>query len=132
MVNDTTPPALASPGNQSNNVGDKVNLAINAVDADAGSFIATGLPPGLTINATTGVISGTVGPLASGVYTVKVSASDGTVVGSVTFSWAISDNPPALTNPGTQTSSAGEPVNVPISSLNPDTGSFTISGQPPA
>ncbi len=131
VVNDTTPPALASPGNQSNNVGDKVNLAINAVDADAGSFIATGLPPGLTINATTGVISGTVGPLASGVYTVKVSASDGTVVGSVTFSWAISDNPPALTNPGTQTSSAGEPVNVPISSLNPDTGSFTISGQPP-
>ena len=84
-VNDTTPPALTSPGPQTNKVGDSVSLAIQAVDADPGTFQATGLPTGLSINATTGFISGTLAAGTAGAYTVTVSASDNGVVGSVAF-----------------------------------------------
>ena len=33
-VNDTTPPALTSPGPQTNNEGDSVSVTVTAVDAD--------------------------------------------------------------------------------------------------
>jgi len=35
------------------------------------------LPPGLSLNTTTGIISGTPSPLARGTYTITVTASDG-------------------------------------------------------
>ena len=48
-------------------------------NSDVLIFTATGLPPGLTINTTTGVISGmpAVGSGGSGPYTVTITASDG-------------------------------------------------------
>lgn len=56
------------------------------------SWAATGLPPGLHINASTGVISGN--PSALGTYTVSVTAVSG--IGSsnfTTFSWTIMGEP---------------------------------------
>ena len=107
-VNDTTPPALTNPGNQTNNEGDTVSLAIQAVDADPGTFNAVGLPTGLSINPTTGVISGTLAVGTAGVYAVTVTASDNGVVGSVAFSWSVAGSKtPTLANPGPQTSVEG-------------------------
>ena len=70
------------------------------LDGDTLSFTATGLPLGLSINAT-GVISGTIdpaasqgGPNADGIYTVTVTASDGNG-GTVTTSFTYT-----VTNPG--------------------------------
>jgi len=131
-VADTTPPGFTNPGTQNNNEGDTVNLAISSVDADAGSFSATGLPPGLSINPNTGVISGTIAPRGAGTYTVTVSASDGTVVGSVSFTWNVADTtPPGFTNPGTQNNNEGDKVNLAISSVDADAGSFSATGLPP-
>src|SRR5262249_37298046 len=53
-----TLPVLTSPGKQTNNEADKVNLQIKAQNVD--SFSAVDLPGGLTINSSTGVISGTM------------------------------------------------------------------------
>jgi hypothetical protein len=57
-------------------------------DGDALTYSATGLPTGLSINATTGVISGTVAAPA-GTYPVTVSVSDGHLLTSPTFTWTV-------------------------------------------
>ena len=64
------------------------------------SFSATGLPPGLSIDPVTGIISGTIDRSASqggtnGVYTVIVTATDpvgGTA--NLTFTWTALNPPP--------------------------------------
>jgi hypothetical protein len=53
------------------------------------TYTATGLPAGLGINSSTGLISGTfaTGDAAHGPYVVTVTASDGTYSSSVSFNW---------------------------------------------
>jgi prepilin-type N-terminal cleavage/methylation domain-containing protein len=66
---------------------------------------ATSLPPGLTINAGTGVINGT--PTTAGTYAAVVVVTDAnTHQDFITFTWTIAD-PPALAAPGTVTSQGG-------------------------
>lgn len=48
------------------------------------SFTATGLPPGLSVNSGTGVISGN--PTSTGTYSVNISASNSRASGSATLS----------------------------------------------
>ncbi len=99
-VNDTTPPAVTNPGTLSNLIGDTVNLQIQAQDAD--SFSATGLPSGLSIDTTTGKITGTITGKTTTSYLVKVTATDDSVSSSVSFTWNVTI-PFGLLNP--------EPVN---------------------
>src|SRR5262249_45421168 len=88
-------PGVAAVNNQTSVVGQAVSLPVTANDpnGDTLSYSATGLPTGLSINQTTGVISGTVasGADAGSPYTVTVSASDGPLQGSTTFTWAVSN-----------------------------------------
>jgi subtilase family serine protease len=105
---------VTSPGNQTGTIPKAVSLAINATDSTAGQTLAcgaAGLPPGLSISASTGVITGT--PTTVGTYTVTVTATDGTgAVGSATFTWTISPAGGTCTvsqllgNPGFETGSA--------------------------
>ena len=83
-------PVITNPGNKTNFVGDIINLPIIAGDpnSDPLTYSATGLPAGLTINSTTGVITGTFG--AGGTSTVTVSVSDGLATTSTTFNWLVS------------------------------------------
>ena len=82
---------VTNPGNQSTNTGTAVSLAIKASDSASGqtlSYAATGLPAGLSISSSTGVISGT--PTAAGTSTVTVTATDTTgASGSASFSWTV-------------------------------------------
>ncbi|MEN1784521.1 MAG: PKD domain-containing protein [Bacteroidota bacterium] len=57
---------VESPGNQTNSIGDDILLAIDANSTDTLLFEAEGLPPTLSIDGQTGVISGTI---ANGVLT---------------------------------------------------------------
>jgi large repetitive protein len=93
------------------------------LDGDTLSFAATGLPAGLSINATTGVISGTIDKNASqpagGVYTVTVTASDGKGgSASTTFTWTVTNPGPTAVNDVAATS---EDTPVIISVLANDT-----------
>jgi hypothetical protein len=82
---------VTSPGNQSGTVGQAVSLQIHASDSASGqtlTYSATGLPAGLTINAATGLISGT--PTTAATASVKVTVKDTTgATGSASFSWTI-------------------------------------------
>ena len=73
--------------------GTPVSLAITASGPDqtagfAPSFSATGLPPGLSISSTSGLITGS--PTSSGTFTVTVIATDALGgAGSAVFTWTV-------------------------------------------
>ena len=93
-------PDLDDPGDQSAQVGTTVTLQLSATDpnGDTLEFGATGLPPGLAVDATTGEISGI--PTTAGVFNVVVTASDGVNLDSESFLWTVSqESSPFTLNP---------------------------------
>ncbi|WP_051838680.1 putative Ig domain-containing protein, partial [Streptomyces sp. NRRL WC-3742] len=81
--------SVSNPGGQSTTVGGAVNLQINASGGTAPlSYSATGLPAGLSINASTGLISGTASTIGSSNVTVTVTDAAGKS-GSAAFSWTV-------------------------------------------
>jgi serine protease len=82
---------VTNPGNQSTKVNTAVSLQMSATDSQFGQTLtwsATGLPTGLSINASTGKITGT--PTTVQTKSVTVTATDKTGAhGSVTFTWTI-------------------------------------------
>ncbi|WP_410170097.1 putative Ig domain-containing protein [Actinacidiphila bryophytorum] len=107
--------SVTSPGNQSTKVGTAVSLQVHATDSASGqtlTYSASGLPAGLSINSSTGVISGT--PTTVGNSSVTVTAKDTTnATGSASFSWSVTSTSGGctasqlLTNPGFESGSTG-------------------------
>ncbi|GAB4528739.1 MAG: hypothetical protein OHK0046_47980 [Anaerolineae bacterium] len=87
------PPSVAVIENQSHDVGEAVLLQVVAADnnaADTLDYEATGLPPGLSINASNGLISGTV--TTPGTYNVTVTVNDNGMPPkstNVSFTWTV-------------------------------------------
>ncbi|MEV0206507.1 putative Ig domain-containing protein [Streptomyces sp. NPDC050788] len=82
--------SVTDPGSQSTTTGGSVSLQIHATDSAGAAltYSASGLPTGLSINASTGVISGTAS--TAGTYQVTVTATDGTgASGSASFTWTV-------------------------------------------
>lgn len=139
---------VTSPGNQTTvltaDFGTQVSLQIDATSSEALplSYSADGLPPGLYIDPSTGLISGYAD--SGGRYAVQVTATDSSGgTGSVAFKWAVAavtvTTPADQTTPwGTQASlqihasdSAGLPLTYsatgipPGLSINSSTGRIT-------
>jgi phosphatidylinositol-3-phosphatase len=101
---------VASPGPQTSKAGRRVTLRIHATDTDSRnlSFHAIGLPGGLSISLTTGVISGTPSDPGSSLVTVA-AIDDRGATGGVSFRWTVSPARPGcpadqlLGNPGFET-----------------------------
>jgi hypothetical protein len=83
---------VTNPGNQTGTVGTAASVQIHATDSATGqtlTYSATGLPAGLSISSTTGLISGT--PTTAATSSVTVTATDGTgAKGTAAFTWTIS------------------------------------------
>ncbi|HEY7261487.1 MAG TPA: putative Ig domain-containing protein [Trebonia sp.] len=86
---------VTTPAAQSSTIGTAISpLQITASTADPTplTYTATGLPPGLSINKTTGVISGTPG-VTAGTFTTKVTVAYYYSQGTVAFTWKVASTP---------------------------------------
>ena len=90
QVEATTSISLANPGNQADtvNLPASVQLVATGPSGVALTYGATGLPPGLSVNSSSGLISGT--PTTLGTFNVTATASGGGLSNSQNFSWTIS------------------------------------------
>jgi hypothetical protein len=112
---------VTNPGSQTGTVGTAVSLQISATDSASGqtlTYSATGLPAGLSIASSTGLISGT--PTTAATSNVTVTAKDTTgASGSASFTWTI--------NSSTGTGEGGFPTSFwPSASSIPSAGSGAI------
>ena len=83
-------PTLTNPGDQNTEVNESVSLQVIASDADGDTltYAATGLPTGLSIDASTGLIGGS--PSTAATFTPNISVSDGAGGSANTnFVWTI-------------------------------------------
>ncbi len=76
--------------------GTPVALQLSASDPDVDglTFSATGLPPTLSVNPVTGLISGTLTPASAGVHVVTATVTDGSLSHSQTFPWTVTTTVP--------------------------------------
>ena len=118
---------VTNPGAQTGKVGTAVSLQIQATDSASGqtlTYSATGLPAGLSISSTTGLITGT--PTTAGTSSVVVTVKDGTgASGTASFSWTISTattNTVTVTNPGSQTGTVGTAASLQIQATDSASG----------
>jgi hypothetical protein len=130
----TSPSAVATldnPGDQLNKPGDVVSVGLSGsdVDGDTLTYSVGGLPPGLSVDASSGIISGTLPASAasSTPYAVTATVSDGSLSASQTFDWTVTQDVVTLTNPGDQTSSEGASVSLQLSALDTNNESLTYS-----
>ena len=142
-VNNPTPPGnsvtVTNPGSQTSSVGTAIApLVIKASDTQLNqtfTYAATGLPTGLSINNTTGVITGT--PSAAGSFGPVVTVTDTTGAnGSASFSWTVTIAPNTVTvrNPGNQSSRTNRSVSLSVSGTDSGAGqtlTFSAVNLPP-
>ena len=105
---------VTNPGSQTGTVGTAASVQISATDSASATltYSASGLPAGMSISSSTGLISGT--PSTAGTSSVTVTATDSTgATGSATFSWTIGGGSSGgctasqlLGNPGFETGTA--------------------------
>ena len=117
---------MANPGNQSDVSGTAITAVTNsATDTQSGATLtwsATGLPAGLSINPSSGTVTGT--PTTAGTSSVTVTATDGSSFhGSATFTWSVS-NTVAITDPGNQSDVSGTAISA-VTTGGSDTSSTT-------
>ncbi len=116
--------SVTSPGDQTDVSGTAITpVGVDATDSGSGQTLtwsAIGLPAGLSIDPSTGTVSGI--PTTAGASTVTLTATDGAgYSGSATFAWTVTDTV-SVTSPGDQTDVSGTAI-TPVGVDATDSGS---------
>jgi len=119
-------PAITSPSTGGGTVGTAFSYQIAATNSPT-SYGATGLPAGLSINTSTGLISGT--PTTAGTSTVTLSAKNSSGTGTATLTLTIVSSVPAITSPSTGGGTVGTAFSYQISATSSPT-SYAATGLP--
>jgi len=113
------PPSINSATTATGTVGTPFNYTITATN-NPSSFNATPLPGGLSVNTSTGVISGT--PTAAGADDVTISATNGGGTGTATLTITITaPGAPTITSATTASGTVGTLFNYTITATNSPT-----------
>ncbi|MYW45095.1 putative Ig domain-containing protein [Streptomyces sp. SID161] len=106
---------VTNPGSQNTTTGSQVSLQIHATDSAGAAltYSASGLPTGLSVNSSSGLITGTAS--TAGTYQVTVTATDTTgASGSTSFTWTVGSgggggcsSAQLLANPGFESGDTG-------------------------
>ncbi|HSH93952.1 MAG TPA: putative Ig domain-containing protein, partial [Roseimicrobium sp.] len=122
----TNVPIITSPYTASVPVGQPFGYQILATNNPT-SYSATALPTGLSIDTTTGIISGT--PTTVGTTPVTISATNGNGTGSATLTISVTPAPPVITSTLNASGSTGTAFSYQITATkNPV--SFSATGLP--
>ena len=121
------PPVITSSLTTATVIDAQGTYAIVATNSPT-SFGATGLPPGLSINTATGVISGV--PTQFGTWQVAISATNEVGTTSASLEWKITPPPPLFTRtPSSLFAAFGQPFRYKIEATNSPT-SFAANPLP--
>ena len=130
------PISLVNPGNQSSRIGKPITpVTIQAAGGNGTrTFSAFNLPPGLSINSQTGVISGTLNPniFPNSTYGVSLRVQDLSGSSTVSILWSVLSGF-ELANPGTLTGQMLASASQQITLFNnfDTTATFSAQGLPP-
>src|SRR5207248_2949734 len=119
-------PVIQPPFTATGQVGVAFSYQITATNNPT-SFNATGLPAGLSVSTSTGLISGT--PTTAGTYTVTISATNAGGTGSHTLTLTINPPTPVIQPPFTATGQVGVAFSYTITATNSPT-SYNATGLP--
>jgi len=110
-LNATSAPLITSALTTTDTVNTPFSYTITASNTP-NSYSATGLPAGLTINTSTGVISGT--PTATGTSNVTIAATNSIGTGNAILSITINPAPPVISSALTAGAMVGSPFSYTI------------------
>ncbi len=136
VTNVNQPPTLTDVPDRTDPENTVITIALAGADLDEGTtltYSAAPLPAGITLNPTTGLISGTLTYASAGVHTITVSVSDGTASADQTFTWTVTNvnQPPTLTDVPDRTDPENTLVAIPLAGADPDAGTtLTYSAAP--
>ncbi|MCF2525619.1 putative Ig domain-containing protein [Yinghuangia soli] len=129
-----TPPVVANPGPQASSVGQAVNVPLQVSGGTAPyTCTFTGLPAGLSNPGGGCTVQGT--PTTAGSSNVSVTAKDASNTNSaaVSFTWTVTgggNTVPSIVNPGGQSSTRNQPVDLQLQVSGSPTPTCTASGLP--
>ncbi|MFM7021469.1 MAG: putative Ig domain-containing protein, partial [Flavobacteriales bacterium] len=126
FISTTSAPVISSTATATGTVGTAFTYNITASNSPT-SYNATGLPAGLSVNTTTGIISGT--PTAAGSSTVTLSATNAGGTGTKTLTITVNPAAPVISSAATATGTVGTAFTYNITASNTPT-SYNASGLP--
>ena len=119
-------PVITSATTATGQVGVAFSYQITASNSPT-SYSASNLPAGLSVNTSTGAISGT--PTAGGTSSVTIGATNAGGPGTATLSLTVTIAPPVITSPTTATGQVGTAFSYQTTATNNPT-SYSASGLP--
>ncbi|MCX6965055.1 MAG: Ig domain-containing protein, partial [Verrucomicrobia bacterium] len=129
LMSITSPvPVINSPASANGTVGSSFNYQITASRVPT-SFGAVGLPSGISVNSSTGIISGT--PTQSGLFASTISATNSHGTGSRGLEITILPQAPVISSAATTNGTVGSAFSHQITASN-SPSSYSVSGALPA